>query len=204
MSASSETLQRYYRIHAAFYDATRWAFLFGREQIIRELLRHAPSPQRILEVGCGTGKNLQALHRSYPDARLCGVDLSREMLGKARRKCAGISQLELHQQRYDAPLAPGSFDVVLFSYALSMFNPGWEEALRTACRDLAPGGILAMVDFHNSRFPLFKSWMAKNHVRMDAHLLPLASRLTTTRFVRECSAFGGLWTYHLFLGEKTV
>ena len=53
-----------------------------------------------------------------------------------------------------------------------MFNPGWEEALTAASLDLAPGGAIAVVDFHDSGSTLFKRWMGLHHVRLDGHLLP--------------------------------
>ena len=58
--AAFASLDRYYRWHAHFYDATRWAFLFGRKALIR-LAAKQLQPRRILEVGCGTGKNLAEL-----------------------------------------------------------------------------------------------------------------------------------------------
>ena len=81
-------LDGYYRWHAHFYDATRWAFLFGRSALLR-LCAEEHRPRRILEIGCGTGKNLAELARVFPQAEIVGLDLSAEMLGKARKKIAG-------------------------------------------------------------------------------------------------------------------
>ena len=62
---TSTALERYYQFHSRIYDATRWSFLFGREEV---LLRAASvtTPKRILEVGCGTGRNLPGLRRRFP------------------------------------------------------------------------------------------------------------------------------------------
>ncbi|MFZ2089950.1 MAG: class I SAM-dependent methyltransferase, partial [Desulfobaccales bacterium] len=164
------SIERYYRVHAGIYDLTRWSFLLGREALIRQVAmsRH---PTRILEVGCGTGKNLVHLGRRFPQARLWGLDLSGDMLAVAQKKLAGLApRLSLIQAAYDRPVeAEPFFDLVVFSYALSMFNPGWEQALSAASRDLAPGGAIAVVDFHDSRSALFKRWMGLNHVRLDGH-----------------------------------
>lgn len=56
-----EQLERYYRFHATIYDATRWLFLFGREGIIREIRARLPEDGEIVEIGCGTGRNLARL-----------------------------------------------------------------------------------------------------------------------------------------------
>jgi len=195
-------IERYYRMHAGIYDLTRWSFLLGREALLRQVATSF-TPARILEVGCGTGKNLVQLGRQFPRARLWGLDLSGDMLAVAGKKLQDLSsRLTLIQAAYDQPVeAKPFFDLVIFSYALSMFNPGWEQALAAAGRDLAPGGAIAVVDFHDSVFPLFKRWMGLNHVRLEGHLLAgLKSRFPSHEAVVK-PAYGGVWSYFRFLGR---
>lgn len=195
-------LKRYYRLHSGVYDLTRWSFLLGREALVRRVAARC-APAAILEVGCGTGRNLGQLGRRFPQARLCGVDLSGDMLAVAAKKLASLApRLTLIQAAYDRPVKPAPFfDLVVFSYALSMFNPGWEEALAAAGRDLTPGGVLAVVDFHDSGRPLFKRWMGLNHVRLDGHLLPgLQARFPLYESAVR-PAYGGVWSYFLFIGR---
>jgi len=195
-------IARYYRFHAMIYDLTRWTFLRGREELIRQAAARC-YPNDILEVGCGTGKNLLHLGRLFPEAQLWGLDLSPHMLARTRQKLRGLRQrVTIVQAAYDQPLAPGSYDLVVFSYALSMFNPGWEAAILTARRDLSPGRLIAVVDFHDSPFQSFKRWMAVNHVRLDAHLLPRLRGLFPSGEWSVHSAFGGLWSYFLFIGRR--
>jgi S-adenosylmethionine-diacylgycerolhomoserine-N-methlytransferase len=192
---------RYYRLHARIYDLTRWTFLKGREELIRRAAAQC-QPQHILEVGCGTGKNLLHLGRLFTAAQLWGLDLSPHMLARASEKLRGQRhRLTLLESAYDQPVAPDLFDLVVFSYALSMFNPGWEAALKTASRDLSPGGSIAVVDFHASDSKGFKHWMGLNHVRLDAHLLPHLEDLFLSGEWTVRPAFGGLWEYFLFLGK---
>ena len=195
-------VEAYYRRHAQIYDATRWSFLFGRTAILRDISA-AGTPSRILEVGCGTGRNLAALCRHFPRAMVTGVDLSEAMLERARQKTAPFGRrVSLVGRAYAAPLRAGGFDLVLFSYALSMFNPGYEAALAAAQRDLAPGGHVAVVDFHDTRLPVFAQWMGLNHVRMDGQLQgPLRARFERVS-ERVHSAYGGVWRYLMFVGRK--
>jgi S-adenosylmethionine-diacylgycerolhomoserine-N-methlytransferase len=170
------------------------------------LVRHVAacsSPTRILEVGCGTGKNLQHLGRLFPQAQLWGLDLSADMLAVAKKKLhSQAHRLTLIQAAYDHPVeAEPHFDLVVFSYALSMFNPGWEEALATASRDLAPGGAVAVVDFHDSGSPAFKHWMGLNHVRLDGHLLPGLKSHFPSHEATIRPAYAGIWSYFLFIGR---
>lgn len=197
-------IERYYRLHARIYDATRWSFLFGRNVIIDAAAAAQPQPARILEIGCGTGRNLVALARRFPGARLTGVDLSDEMLAIARRKTAGLGpRVNLMSRAYGPALnTPGGYDLVLCSYALSMFNPGYEQAIAAACRDLSPEGRFALVDFHATRFQWFADWMGVNHVRMQGHLRPLLRQQLEPVTDELRSAYAGVWQYLLFVGRR--
>ena len=75
----SARMEGYYRLHAQIYDATRWSFLFGRKTLIRRVAAMT-QPATILEIGCGTGKNLLTLAKTFPQARLFGLDISESML----------------------------------------------------------------------------------------------------------------------------
>ncbi len=201
---SPHALERYYALHARVYDATRWSFLFGRDLILELAAGAQPHPARILEIGCGTGRNLVRLARLFPHAHLTGVDLAPSMLAVARRRTAPYGpRISLRAQAYDAPLDPTNrFDLVLCSYALTMFNPGFAPAITAAHADLAPGGYFAFVDFHASRHRWFTRWMGVNHVRMEGHLRPLLQSTFAPVIDEVHSAYGGLWDYALFLGRR--
>ncbi len=202
-AANQDSLNTYYKFHSWIYDATRWSFLFGRERIVR-LLPKDKDIKTVLEIGCGTGRNLAALLKKYPQAHLIGIDLSNDMLKVARKRFATQGdQVELLEQYYQAPLArPEPFDLVLFSYALTMINPGWDAVIKHAVDDLGPGGMLAVVDFHDAPSQTFKRWMGVNHVRMDGHLLPEVKKHTTPVHEAVCNAYGGWWQYVLYTGVK--
>ena len=76
-AAAVANLNGHRRWHVHFYDVTRWAFLFGRTPLIR-MAAERIRPLRILEVGCGTGKNLAELAPFPPKQKsqdwiyLCG------------------------------------------------------------------------------------------------------------------------------------
>jgi S-adenosylmethionine-diacylgycerolhomoserine-N-methlytransferase len=196
------SLEGYYRLHSKIYDATRWTFLFGRNVILRKIAAVA-TPTRILEVGCGTGKNLVNLCGLFPQAEITGVDLSDTMLKVARRKIARFGpRVQLAHCGYGGDFAePGAYDLILFSYALTMFNPGFEDAIAAARDHLSDGGHLAVVDFHDTRFCFFERWMGVNHVRMNGQLRPLFGGLEPLTDCL-CSAYGGIWRYLLFVGRK--
>jgi len=186
-------LEGYYRWHAHIYDATRWAFLFGRTGLIRHAAERL-QPRRILEIGCGTGKNLAELERRFPAAEIVGVDLSADMLAKARVKVG--ERVKLKQGAYIAPVGDGRpFDLIVISYCLTMINPGYDAVLRTCLADLSEGGEIAVVDFHESDVAAFRRWMGVNHVRMEGQVLSWFSGSGLRVDSQVTSAYGGLWRW---------
>ena len=78
--------------------------------------------QRILDLGCGTGLELDAIFRRFPQMRVTGVDLSPAMLERLREKHGGRA-LELICGSYFTVDFPGPFDAaVSFESLLSLIH----------------------------------------------------------------------------------
>ena len=197
-AATHEVLKSYYALHSRLYDATRWSFLFGRDTVIQQAAGYIRA-RKILEVGCGTGRNLNALRSTFPDASITGLDLSRDMLRIAKKHTRDVHFI---QSPYDTPV--GGFDLILCSYALSMFNPGWECAIETAAADLNPGGIIAVVDFSHTDCMWFEKWMRRNHVRMQKQLWPLLKSHFISLNETRHPAYLGLWHYGIYIGRHRL
>ena len=199
----NKIIGQYYSFQAKIYDSTRWAFLFGRDDVIK----HFPPLQQplVAEIGCGTGYNLKRLINHYPDGKFYGIDLSGDMIERAERNLARHrNKVDLLQAPYQKghKLFPRPADVILFSYSLTMINPQWQELIDQALEDLRVGGYLAVADFHNSRFPWFKSHMSNHHVRMDGHLLQYLKQMTPIEDYKICKAYGGIWDYMWCIARK--
>jgi len=113
-----ETVKTAYRRYAGFYDALFGPVLQAGRKAVLEALRLKPG-DRVLEVGVGTGLALSM----YPDSvKVIGIDLSREMLDKARARVARhrLTNVEgLHEmdaEKMDFPDA--SFDKVVAMYVM--------------------------------------------------------------------------------------
>lgn len=199
----TDFIRHYYRGHAGIYDLTRWAFLFGRQELLEQL--PGREEQYLAEVGCGTGRNLRQLGRMHPRWRLTGVDVSPDMLTMAARATALFGhRVSLLEEPFGAGTfgAQDSPDIVLFSYSLTMFNPGWEEAILQARAALKPGGHIAVVDFHDTNSRPLRWWMDRHRVRLDGHLLPYLEAQFQPRLSEVHKAWGGMWQYFLFIGQK--
>ena len=110
-------------------------------------LRVAPSPARILDVGCGTGYLLRLLASSCPDAaELAGVDPAPGMIKAAAAGSGGDERLKFSAGVAEQlPYRDGSFDLVV---SVTSFDH-WSDqlaGLRECHRVLVPGGHLVLVD----------------------------------------------------------
>src|SRR5258708_4302438 len=78
---ATRRMNRMYRRQRHIYDGARRYYLLGRDQLIAGLRPAAGAS--VLEIGCGTGRNLVLAARLHPNARFFGIDVSTEMLTSA-------------------------------------------------------------------------------------------------------------------------
>jgi S-adenosylmethionine-diacylgycerolhomoserine-N-methlytransferase len=168
---ATRRMNRMYRQQRHVYDATRRYYLLGRDRMIANLRPAANA--NVLEIGCGTGRNLIRAARLYPHAKFFGIDVSTEMLTSAISAIAraglsgrirvahGDATAIRPRQLFGLP----SFDDVMISYSLSMI-PEWRGVLQSAASQMTPGGRLHVVDFGDQqRLPaiarvLLRRWLA--------------------------------------------
>ena len=149
---TTRRMNRMYRRQRHIYNATRRYYLLGRDQMIARLQPKAGA--RVLEIGCGTGRNLVVAAELFPDARFFGIDVSTEMLTSAisalsrRGLAARVRVAHGDATAFDpkALFQVAGFDAVMISYSLSMI-PQWSRVLEAAAAHLKPGGRLHIVDF---------------------------------------------------------
>ena len=156
---ATSRMNRMYRWQRYIYDATRRYYLLGRDELIDGICAKANAT--VLEIGCGTGRNLVHAAKRYSNATFYGIDVSTEMLTTA------ISAIERSGFNGSVRVAHGdatsfdpatlfgvnAFDHVMISYSLSMI-PDWHAVLDQAVLRLKPGGQLHIVDFgHQERLP---------------------------------------------------
>lgn len=102
----------------------------------------APSPRRILDIGCGQGGGLVYLSRLYPKAAITGTERSRSAVALARRRTAGLIDADIHSGRGAlARFAPESFDLVVSVGAPTYF--GLTRFVAEAARLVSPGGVIS-------------------------------------------------------------
>jgi S-adenosylmethionine-diacylgycerolhomoserine-N-methlytransferase len=188
---ATNRMNRMYRWQRHVYDGTRRYYLLGRDQLISGLQPGAG--ENVLEIGCGTGRNLVLAAQLYPGARFFGVDVSTEMLTSA---ITAISRAGLTRQvrvahgdgtRFDSRMLFGipRFDHVMISYSLSMI-PDWLRVLEGAANRIRPGGRLHVVDFGGQESlpgiarTLLRRWLTMFDVSPRDDLESVLSVMATT------------------------
>ena len=103
---------------------------------------------RALEVGCGTGRLLAALHGAWPGMKLTGIDLSRPYLDEARRLIGRTARVKLDEAAAESlPFADASLDLVVSSFLLHELPKEIRaKAIAEMARVVKPGGLVVIVD----------------------------------------------------------
>jgi S-adenosylmethionine-diacylgycerolhomoserine-N-methlytransferase len=192
-----------YKGQRHIYDLTRKYYLFGRDTLIEGL--NARPGMRVLEVACGTGRNMVKVRKRWSGVRLYGLDISEEMLKNARKALGENAMLGAGDAcAFDSIelLGEDGFERIILSYALSMI-PDWEGALAHATAQLAPGGELHVVDFGDlSGLPgplksALHAWLSKFHVQPRSALPEACERIAAMRGLTVRSERGKLGYFQL-------
>ncbi len=160
------------RDHTA--DAGLITFLHGRD---------TGTPARILDIGCGTGKQLAANRAQLPHLRMIGVDRFSGMLRIAQRRSAGVDWLQ--GDGAALPLASASVDYATCQYAYPHVGRT-DRLIAEVFRVLRPGGRFVMVNIDPWAMP---GWLLYRFFP-EAEELDRQDFVTVDRFVDLMTAAG--------------
>jgi SAM-dependent methyltransferase len=140
-----------YRFAARYYDsiAPLWRDWLYRDAYCAyrcALARYLPPDGKVLDLGCGTGANLEELLAlRLPFGPYTGVDLSEAMLARARTKLGGVPNARF--KRMDlltGPWPEGPFDLVVSTWVFEHL-PDPMQVVETAWQRLGPGGHMVLL-----------------------------------------------------------
>ncbi len=217
----AQNLQGFYGAQADDYDRFRERLLQGRAELITRLRLALPRAAHVVELGGGTGRNLEFFDTALDDiAAFDLVDLCPALLERARARIARHPQVRVIEGDATTFRPTQPVDCVYFSYSLTMI-PEWRAALDNAIAMLKPGGMLGVVDFYHStaqpdaglvRHSAFtrhfwRRWFAHDGVRLNPeHLATLRARLPQHELTESRAAVpylpGLRVPYYVFVGHK--
>lgn len=195
--SKQDSIIKYYRKQSVFYDFTRPVFLFGRDELV-DLIDNDKSSGTLLEVGCGTGYLLEKLSQRT-DLRLAGLDLSEEMLDKAKKKLS--PNVELIYSDFFEYEPKVKYDYIVLSYVFTLDFQTIKKQVKKVKSLLKIGGKIFVVDFHKYGSQIYKKYMNWHGIEMDEELM----RLLELEFKLEKKvvkkAYGGVWEYFYYVGK---
>jgi ubiquinone/menaquinone biosynthesis C-methylase UbiE len=147
---------------ARYYDLLLNVLSLGRySYFIRQVIEKIgiKSGQSILDLGSGTGKNECFMAEKVgPYGKIVGVDISNEMLSRARKRCRNYPNIIFNKQRAELPLPyREDFEVVFISFVLHGFeNTQKLWIINNAYQALKAGGSFYVLDY--AEFDLRRMW----------------------------------------------
>jgi demethylmenaquinone methyltransferase/2-methoxy-6-polyprenyl-1,4-benzoquinol methylase len=150
--------ERHFGEAASRYDLATRAMSLGRDAAWKRALVAAlpghPAPA-CLDLACGTGDVAFLLAERYPGGTVTGVDIAAPMLARARASNRFPNVRFGNGDMGALPFPDGSFDIVTGSYALRNAAE-LRVALSEVRRVLAPGGVVAVLDFSRPESPFLQ------------------------------------------------
>lgn len=150
---------------ATTFDEADFVHAVTREGLLTRLEPLLLQPTRILDLGCATGATGRMLRKRFKRAHIVSLDLSRAMLGAARKNRPWLSRMSFVQgNARQLPFADGSFDLVAANQMLP-WDPEPQSVFEEVARVLKKGGVFAFATLGpDSLRELSKAWAA-----VDSH-----------------------------------
>ena len=163
-----------FRHVARRYNRMNHLMTFGMDIVLRKEVVRIANPQsgeRLLDAGTGTGDMAREAHRVCPDAHICAMDFSLEMI------CAGKDWAMIDRSQADVlalPFADEVFDIAMSGYLVRNVID-LDKALAEQYRVLKPGGRILVLDTTRPRKNMFTPFI-KLYFRT---IIPLLGKLLT-------------------------
>ena len=145
-----ERMDEFFARRLAGYDAHMLESIEGAEKFYPFTARQLPvwAGCRVLDLGCGTGLELEAYFRVNPRAAVTGIDMSEAMLGRLRAKLPSFDLNLVCGSYFDVPLGEERFDAAVSVESLHHFTAEQKLGLyRRLFAALKPGCSFILTDY---------------------------------------------------------
>ncbi len=152
----------------SFFESGTDYFAEYKAKITRDVVKG--QPERILEFGCGTGRNLPFLHEQFPAAKICGCDVSQDSLDMA---AANNGFAHLYKFDFEAAKAKYGryFDLIFVACVFHHIPPrAWRDYMLLMDKLLRANGEIIIFE-HNPYNPVTRRIVKKSPFDRTAVLL---------------------------------
>lgn len=158
MSADNSGVKAEFDRAAKTYDSVRRLMIPCFDDFYGTVARMMPFERDdafdVLDLGAGTGLLTAVLREQFPKARYQLIDISDEMLARARDRFAGEEGVRIAVSDYSIEALPGRFDAIVSALSIHhLDDPGKAALFRRIYDALRPGGI-----FVNAEEVLAPTW----------------------------------------------
>ena len=162
------------------------------DQLVEFFFTDLPPKCRLLDLGCGSGQVAYRIAKKNPHIHVLGVDLSKAQINRARKREAGLKNLQFEiGDAMNLLYTEGSFDIVL-SVASIKHWPDYLKGLYEMHRVCKKNGSMYVVEVDiDSTFHEARDFAARWKYRLPGSL-PLL-----TRYFRKFIVGQGVGEYHL-------
>ncbi len=145
-----EEMSSFFESRLSGYDEHMKTEIEGAAEFYEFTAMQLPSTERcaILDLGCGTGLELEKYLARNPSARITGIDLSAGMLSALKSKFPGRTMELICGSYFDVPFGNERFDAAVSVESLHHFEPAQKKSLYKKLFDtLKTEGFFILTDY---------------------------------------------------------
>ena len=149
MTDTLEHMDDFFNARADMYEEHMFKNVDGADRYYAQTAALLPAkPFSLLDLGCGTGLELDEIFKISPQARVTGIDLSAKMLDKLREKHADKDLTLICGSYFDVDFGTNAYDAVVAVQTMHHFTPQEKAVLYRKIRNaLKPSGIYVETDY---------------------------------------------------------
>ena len=177
MSEVPEKMKSFFNTRAEIYDAQQVKNIDGGDKCYRKIAQYIPDHAKtLLDLGCGTGLELESIFEKFPAIDVTGIDLADKMLEKLAAKYSKYSINLINGSYLTVDIGTKKYDAVISVMSLHHFTHSQKQKLYTnICRSLKSNGVFIECDY----------MVGSNDSDMEAHFLSEREKLLTDHNLTE-------------------
>jgi tRNA (cmo5U34)-methyltransferase len=141
-----EKMADFFTARVGGYDEHMLGFCKESYQKLAELVPE--NSTKILDLGCGTGLELDEIFKRLPDVSVFGIDLTQAMLDRLKQKHANKNIELICGNYFDIDLGVNAFDTAISFQTMHHFSHDEKMGLyERVCRALRPNGLYIECDY---------------------------------------------------------
>lgn len=149
MNEAPEKMDEFFNTRADIYDVQQVKNIDGGEKCYHEIARYVPSDAKtLLDLGCGTGLELESIFNKLPSIEVTCIDLASKMLEKLSEKYPGHAINLINDNYLVADLGVRKYDVAVSIMSFHHFTHSQKLKLYSSIfQSLKPNGIFIECDY---------------------------------------------------------